>query len=230
MPPATWGGRCSRSPARSGRPAPGPSKPARRPSRKPRKRPSRHTARPPKSVREPRFTRDTPATRNCRDSRLNGIGARRRTEPSPGCIPDPEAHQRLTLWRNVPMLKRSWLRSVLFLAVLLSMSPATHAARPDTWITMKAKSALYLAPDVHGTDVKVDTINGHVTLHGTVGNETEKTRAQEEVGKIEGVVDVRNLLQVANKAATQSKTPRADAAIKGDVERALKGDRSLDDS
>ena len=128
------------------------------------------------------------------------------------------------------MIKRSWLRSILFLAVLLSMSPATHAARPDTWITMKAKTALYLAPDVHGTDVKVDTINGHVTLHGTVGNEAEKNRAQEEVSGIEGVVDVRNLLQIAGTPASQSKTPRADAAIKGDVDRALKADRALDDS
>lgn len=128
------------------------------------------------------------------------------------------------------MLKSPWLKSSLFLVVLLSMSSATLAARPDTWITMKAKTALYLAQDVHGSDINVDTINGHVTLHGTVGNETEKNRAKEEVGRIEGVVDVRNLLQVANKPASQSKTRHADAAIQGDVERALKADRSLEDS
>lgn len=128
------------------------------------------------------------------------------------------------------MLKRPWLKLSLLLAVLLSMSSAIHAARPDTWITMKAKTALYLATDVHGTDINVDTINGHVTLHGNVGNETEKNRAKEEVAKIEGVVDVRNLLRVANQPASHSKTPHADAAIKGDVERTLKADRSLDDS
>lgn len=128
------------------------------------------------------------------------------------------------------MLKSPWLKSSLFLVVLLSMSSATHAARPDTWITMKAKTALYLAQDVHGSDINVDTINGHVTLHGTVGNETEKNRAKEEVGRIEGVVDVRNLLQVSKKPASQGKTQHADAAIQGDVERSLKADRSLEDS
>ena len=128
------------------------------------------------------------------------------------------------------MLKRPWHKLSLLLVVLLSMSPAAYAARPDTWITMKAKTALYLAPDIHGMDINVDTINGHVTLHGTVGNETERKRAKEEVGKIEGVVDVRNLLQVANKPANQDKTQHPDAAIKADVDRALKGDRWLEDS
>lgn len=91
---------------------------------------------------------------------------------------------------------------LLIVALALSLPLTTFAARPDAWITMKAKSALYLAPDVHGLDINVDTINGRVSLYGTVGNETEKRRAEDEVRKIEGVTDVNNMLKVGTKNAS----------------------------
>ena len=116
-------------------------------------------------------------------------------------------------------------------AMMLSLPIMAHAgSHPDAWITMKAKTALYLADDIKGTAINVDTINGLVTLHGTVKDKQEKARAAEEVRKIEGVSDVRNLLQVAPpaKGATTMKHP--DDSIKGDIQARLKADKSLDDS
>jgi hyperosmotically inducible protein len=95
---------------------------------------------------------------------------------------------------------------------------------------MKAKTALYLAEDVKGTAINVDTINGRVTLHGTVYDAKEKARAAEEVNKIEGVSDVRNLLHIATPAKNAAMVKRADDLIKLDVEKRLKADPSLNDS
>ena len=129
------------------------------------------------------------------------------------------------------MHRNPWLKDALLAALVLSFPIAAYASsRSDAWITMKAKTALYLAEDVKGTAINVDTINGRVTLHGTVHDEKEKARAAEEVNKIEGVSDVRNLLHVASPARNAMMMKRSDDRIEMDVEKRLKADRSLDDS
>jgi len=129
------------------------------------------------------------------------------------------------------MRKRHWLRTALLVAVGLSFPITAQAgSRPDAWITMKAKTALYLAGDVEGTRINVDTINGRVTLHGTVRDEKEKARAAEEVSKIEGVSDVRNLLRVASPAKGSTAVTRSDESIRLEITKRLKDDASLDDS
>lgn len=121
------------------------------------------------------------------------------------------------------------LKGALLAALVLSLPASAYAGtRPDSWITMKAKTALYLADDVKGTAINVDTINGRVTLHGTVSNDKEKARAGELVNKIDGVSDVRNLLHVATRA--KGMPARPDAQIKSDLAKQLKTDSSLDDS
>jgi hyperosmotically inducible protein len=132
---------------------------------------------------------------------------------------------------EIPMRTKLWLQYALLGAVVLSLPIAAYATtRSDAWITMKAKTALYLAGDVKGTAINVDTINGRVTLNGTVHDEKEKARAAEEVNKIEGVSDVRNLLHVATSAKSAAIMKRSDDLIKVDVEKRLKADRTLDDS
>src|SRR6266849_1925539 len=85
-------------------------------------------------------------------------------------------------------------------AVLLTAHLAYAAAPKDTWITTKAKLALLTADDVSVTAVHVDTIKGHVTLHGKVKSEGEKARAEVAVKKVDGVKSVKNLLQVVPDA------------------------------
>jgi hyperosmotically inducible protein len=127
-------------------------------------------------------------------------------------------------------MKRQSIRFALLTAVALALPIAAHAAsRPDSWITMKAKTALYLADDVQGTSINVDTINGRVSLFGKVRSEQEKAKATAEVRKVEGVVDVKNYLQIVPPAKDAS-VQRSDDAIKSDVASALKADPALDNS
>ena len=48
----------------------------------------------------------------------------------------------------------------------------------DAWLTTKVKAALVTAEGVPWADVHVDTVDGLVTLHGSVATATERTRAQ----------------------------------------------------
>lgn len=123
------------------------------------------------------------------------------------------------------------MKHALIAAVALSLPGVLHAgSRPDAWITMKAKTALYLSKDVTGTAINVDTINGQVTLHGTVRDGKEKARAVEVVNAIEGVCDLRDLLRVASRTRTATMMKRSDRLVRSDVQKRLKAARSLDDS
>jgi len=126
---------------------------------------------------------------------------------------------------------RKKLKHALIAAVALSLPGVVHAgSRPDAWITMKAKTALYLAKDVTGTAINVDTINGQVTLHGTLRDGKEKARALEVVNAIEGVCDVRDLLRIASHTQNATMMKRSDDLVRSDVQKRLKAARSLDDS
>lgn len=125
-----------------------------------------------------------------------------------------------------------WKRAALggaMLASSLTVGTPAFAATPDAWVTTKAKLALLTTEGVSSTDVHVDTVDGHVTLHGKVASEQEKARAEQAVRGIDGVADVRNMLVVV--APSQQKTVEvADDQIKTQVEKTLKADPSLADS
>jgi len=115
--------------------------------------------------------------------------------------------------------------AVAVLAMSLQVGPAL--AKPsDPWITAKTKIALLTERGVSSNDINVDTVDGVVTLHGTVNSPEEKARAEEAARKVEGVREVRNLLQVV--ARRQEKVVAAsDKEIKDRVEKALKNDTAL---
>jgi len=124
-----------------------------------------------------------------------------------------------------------WKRAAIGGAMVagLAFGSASLAATPDTWITTKIKLSLLTTGGVSSTDVNVDTIDGYVTLHGTVDSETEKTRAEQAARGVEGVRNVRNMLQVV-KPSRQEAVGLADNEIKQNVEDALANDKSLADS
>ena len=101
--------------------------------------------------------------------------------------------------------------------------------RPDPWITTKTKLALYTAENVSGTSINVDTFNGRVTLHGKVETAAERTRAEEIAKQIEGVLGVRNLVQVVPGAKKKS-VKFEDAVVADRVKLALDSDAALKDS
>ena len=127
-------------------------------------------------------------------------------------------------------MKRVITRAALAAALFCVTAPAIAvAAVSDAWITTKAKMALLTTEDVGGTAINVDTTDGRVTLHGKVSSATEKTKAESAVKEIDGVKEVRNLLQVV-PAKHEPAAKKTDASLKDAVEQALKRDKSLADS
>lgn len=67
-----------------------------------------------------------------------------------------------------------------------------ESAQPvdDTWITTKVKADLLASSNVPGTEIKVETVNGVVTLSGTVASQAEKDKALKVAKGIKGVKTV----------------------------------------
>ena len=119
-------------------------------------------------------------------------------------------------------------------AAFLSIASLAHQARsdttmPDAWITTKVKLALITTEGVSANDVNVDTVDGRVTLHGTVATAAEKSAAQDAARGIKGTRDVRNLLQIV-KSSAHPATKIADDALKAQVSAALAKDAALANS
>jgi len=66
----------------------------------------------------------------------------------------------------------------------------------DVAITAKIKTKLTADPDINPFNVDVDTLDGVVTLSGIVGKAENVERIEEIARETEGVVEVRNELQV----------------------------------
>ncbi len=60
----------------------------------------------------------------------------------------------------------------------------------DTWITAKVKADLLATENVSGLDIKVETVDGKVSLTGAVANQSQKDKAIEVAKNIKGVKDV----------------------------------------
>lgn len=121
------------------------------------------------------------------------------------------------------MMKTRWIVSIAVGALLLGAMwlPAAHAEfYSDAWITTKAKMSLLTSDQVTGTAINVDTVEGRITLHGKVPTAAEKEQAAALARKIEGVQEVRNLLQVV-PPSVEEKVSVADNALKERVEKAL---------
>ncbi|HVP30014.1 MAG TPA: BON domain-containing protein [Myxococcota bacterium] len=114
-------------------------------------------------------------------------------------------------------------------AALLASGAARAATAPDPWITAKVKIALLSTDGVHATDVNVDTNDGRVTLHGVVPNAQEKARAEDVAKSVDGVREVRNLVQVV-PAKAEKATRVADGELEKRIQETLQKDPALQDS
>ncbi len=101
-----------------------------------------------------------------------------------------------------------------------------RAAVSDAWITTKTKIALMTAKEVHSSGINVDTVDGVVTLHGKVYSATDKANAEAEAKKIDGVREVRNLLQVVSEPR-QKAVKASDSQMRDRVSKALKNNPDL---
>jgi osmotically-inducible protein OsmY len=82
------------------------------------------------------------------------------------------------------------------LAGALSLAGAAQAGPKDKWISTKATLALLAMDGLSIKSVNVDTRDGNVVLHGRVGSEAAKGRAEATVRAVGGVKTLQNLLQV----------------------------------
>lgn len=126
-------------------------------------------------------------------------------------------------------MMRSMRTSVMVAAGALLLATSALAAPPDAWITAKTKMALLTTDGVSGTGINVDTVDGVVTLHGKVATAAEKAKAETEAKKIDGVREVRNLLQVV-PASAEKMVKASDGEVKDRVQKALKDDHRLESS
>jgi hyperosmotically inducible protein len=108
-----------------------------------------------------------------------------------------------------------------------SVSPrSAEAARPDAWVTAQVRVALLTTDGAGRTAVKVDTEHGQVTLHGTVGSQEEKNKAEGAARGVEGVMGVENLLQIVPEAYKDD-VKASDKDVKSAVDGALRTHKGL---
>jgi hyperosmotically inducible protein len=128
------------------------------------------------------------------------------------------------------MHRTFWIKnSVLAVVLSATLAAPVAAAPPDAWITTKTKLALLTTEGVSGTAIHVDTILGKVTLHGKVRTAEEKAKAESIARKIDGVQEMRNLLQVITPQREKA-VQLSDDALKQRVEKAVQVDSSLKES
>ena len=72
--------------------------------------------------------------------------------------------------------------------------------KADVEITEGLSLALYLNPDINGSEITVHFSSGVVTLSGFVHTRGEKMEAERTVEKMKSVEDVLNQLQIRSKA------------------------------
>ncbi|KAF1014829.1 MAG: Osmotically-inducible protein Y [Stenotrophomonas maltophilia] len=89
-------------------------------------------------------------------------------------------------------------------------SAMTHADRhdsnepvTDSWITTKVKAELMATKNVPGTEIKVETVNGVVSLSGTVATQAEHDKAVAKAKAIKGVTRVDDAALKVNAAAAK---------------------------
>lgn len=69
----------------------------------------------------------------------------------------------------------------------------------DTWITTRAKAAMFSEPDLKSAEINVETFKGEVQLSGFVSSEKDILKALSLVRDIKGVKGVKNDMRVKGR-------------------------------
>ncbi len=76
----------------------------------------------------------------------------------------------------------------------------------DAWITTQVQAKFFLDPVVKGTNIDVDTLNGVVTLSGTVRSAAEQMAAVNKAREVDGVTKVIDTLKLVPPATSVGTT------------------------
>ncbi|MEN6468788.1 MAG: BON domain-containing protein [Smithella sp.] len=106
-------------------------------------------------------------------------------------------------------MKAMYRLAVMMVAAvaLLALSMPAHASKTDARIESSAKKSYVFQTYLQGDDIKIQSLNGAVTLTGTVAEESHKLLAQDTVANLPGVESVDNKLTIKGESpAEQSDT------------------------
>ena len=85
---------------------------------------------------------------------------------------------------------------VVAAVALLALSIPVYASTMDSRIESSAKKSYVFQTYLQGDDIKIQSVNGAVTLTGTVSQESHKALAHETVADLPGVKSVDNKLEI----------------------------------
>ena len=122
------------------------------------------------------------------------------------------------------MKKTKYFISLLLAAVaLLMFSVLVQASEMDNRIEATARNSYVFKTFLQNDDIKIESIEGYVTLTGLVADNFNKSLAQETLAGIPGVKNVDNWLAVKSKPPTAN----SDAWIRDKVQDTLLFHRSV---
>ena len=107
-----------------------------------------------------------------------------------------------------------------------STTEAVKTNVSDSWITSKAKIALFADSRVPGTSVNVETQKGTLYLRGKVDTDAAKQAAEEVAKGVDGVKSVKNELQVV-PASDKKMVEAKDEDLTKQVKTRLQNDARL---
>jgi osmotically-inducible protein OsmY len=87
---------------------------------------------------------------------------------------------------------------------LLMTSVPVHASKMDSRIESSAKQSYVFKTYLKGDDIKIQSMDGVVTLTGTVSEESHKSLARETVADLPGVKSVDNRLEVKGERPAEN--------------------------
>ena len=85
---------------------------------------------------------------------------------------------------------------ILAAVALLALTIPAYASKMDSRIESSAKKSYVFQTYLQGDDIKIQSVNGAVTLTGTVSQESHKALAHETVAGLPGVKSVDNKLEI----------------------------------
>ncbi len=87
---------------------------------------------------------------------------------------------------------------------MLAISVPVHASKMDTRIETAAKQSYVFKTYLKADDIKVKSVDGVVSLTGTVSEESHKSLAQETVASLPGVKSVDNKLEIKGESPAEN--------------------------
>jgi hypothetical protein len=103
--------------------------------------------------------------------------------------------------------RRIALMIAFFVAMPLMIGCGKGAPLNDATLTTRVKTAILNDPAVGKLPIDVDAVNGVVTLSGRVTTEAQRDRAVELARSVNGVIDVKDTLQIVPKVHNRSQMP-----------------------